>query len=103
LPFGTARLHAKALVVHIVKAQQVAMAEHKALATEDQHGGVCQAGDAAVRKERRARQKVAVAVHEIHGQALRCSLQGRAALGFEAAGFRAGHRRPPTPRTGRPG
>ena len=63
------------------------MAEHKALATEDQHGRVRQAGDAAVRKERRARQKVAVAVHEVHGQALRRSLQGRAALGFDAAGF----------------
>jgi hypothetical protein len=60
-----ARLHAKALVVHIVQAQRVAMAEQQALALPDQHGGVMQAGDAAgVPGKAGADEKVAVAVHE---------------------------------------
>lgn len=87
LPGGAAGLQAKTLVVHIVQAQQVAVAQDIPLAAKDQDCGVCQAGDAAPSQEGRARQEVAVAMHEVHRQALRGGPKEGAAPGFEAAGL----------------
>eukprot|EP01034_Spumella_vulgaris_P038841 gene38841-47965_t len=52
---------------------------------EHQHRGVLQAGDAAVPQKGAARQKVAVAVHEVQRTALCSGLQLGADLGLEAA------------------
>ena len=55
---------AKLLVLHIVQAQCVAMAQNDAARPPHQNGWVCQPGHAAGVQERGARQKVAVAHHE---------------------------------------
>jgi hypothetical protein len=86
LPLCPARLHPKALVLGVGQAQQVAMAQNKTLSIKEEHRRIGQTDHAGLRQERRARQKVAVAVHEVHGQAMRCGFQGGAALGFETAG-----------------
>ncbi|EER60994.1 hypothetical protein AcdelDRAFT_1423 [Acidovorax delafieldii 2AN] len=87
LPGGAAGQCAKALVVGVVEAQRIAVAQQKALAAEDQRRGVVQALHAAVLQEGLAHQKVAVAVHEVHRRTRGGGMQRVGALRLEAAGL----------------
>jgi len=84
LPFGRTRQGAKALVVHVVHAELVAVAQQDALPGEHQHRGVGQQREAAGARKADTGQKVAVAHHEIHRQALRRGAEDGAAFGLEA-------------------
>ena len=72
LPGRRAAEAAKLLVLHIVQAQGIAMAQHDAALAPDQYSGVGQPGHARGLQERITGQEVAVAHHEKQGALRAC-------------------------------